>query len=107
MALLDKAVEPTTYRCAVVSQPELAQLRRVKDIVRRGRLQAIEPARLVLDGGVLDADPDTLYIDCSASASASASAITVPTLAAASRTQRLADEVQVERPGSDVARCGA
>lgn len=105
MALLDKAVEPTTYRCAVVSKPELAQLRRVKDIVRRGRLQAIEPARLVLDGGVLDADPDTLHID--RSASASASAITVPTLAAASRTQRLADEVQVERPGSDVARCGA
>lgn len=66
------AVEPTTYRCAVVSQPELAQLRRVTDIVRMGRLQAIEPTRLVLAEGTVQADPDTLYVDCSASA------ITVP-----------------------------
>ena len=69
---IDPAVQPSTYRCAVVSQPELAQLQRITDIVRLGRLQAIESTRLLLDQGTVEADPDTLYIDCSASA------ITVP-----------------------------
>ena len=67
---IDPAVQPSTYRCAVVSKPELAQLQRVTDIVRLGRLQAIEPTRLVLDKGSVDADPHTPYVDCSASASA-------------------------------------
>jgi hypothetical protein len=41
---------------------------RIADVVRLGRLQAIEPTRIVLDQGTLPANPDTLYIDCSASA---------------------------------------
>jgi hypothetical protein len=65
---IDKTVEPGTYRCAVVSQGELAELRRIKDIVRMGRVCAIEATRLVLDRGTLPADPDTLYVDCSAGA---------------------------------------
>jgi hypothetical protein len=65
---LDRAVEPTTFRCAVVSQGEVALLRDIADIVRLGRVQAIEPARLLLDLGSVVADPDTLYIDCSACA---------------------------------------
>ncbi|MCE4060821.1 hypothetical protein LXM60_11465 [Pandoraea sputorum] len=65
---IDPAVEPTVYRCALVSRGELAQLRKVGEIVRLGRLQAIEPSRIVLERGEFDADPDTLYIDCSASA---------------------------------------
>lgn len=65
---IDPAVEPTTYRCATVSQAELAQLRRIGDVVRMGHVRAIEPGRLVLDQGTMPADADTLYIDCSASA---------------------------------------
>jgi hypothetical protein len=65
---IDPAVEPRTYRCAVVSKGELAQLRRIDGIVRMGRLRAIEATRIVLDQGTLPADPDTLYIDCSAGA---------------------------------------
>jgi hypothetical protein len=65
---LDPAVQPTTFRCAVVSQGEAALLRGIRDIVRLGRVQAIEPTRLVLDQGSVPADPDTLYIDCSACA---------------------------------------
>jgi hypothetical protein len=61
-------VQPTTFRCAVVSQGEAALLRGIRDIVRLGRVQAIEPARLLLDLGSVVADPDTLYIDCSACA---------------------------------------
>jgi hypothetical protein len=65
---IDRSVHPSTYRCAVVSKPELAQLQRVTEIVRLGRLRSIESSRLVLDLGSLEADPDTLYVDCSASA---------------------------------------
>jgi hypothetical protein len=65
---LDPAVEPTLYRCAIVSQAELAQLRCITDVVRLGRVQALEPTRIVLEHGNVPADPDTLYVDCSASA---------------------------------------
>ena len=65
---LDPSVEPTTYRCGTVSRDEFALLRRVADVVRLGRLRVIEPTRIVLDQGALTADPDTLYVDCSASA---------------------------------------
>ena len=65
---LDPQAEPTTYRCGTVSRDELALLRRIGDVVRLGRLRAVEPTRIVLDHGSLPAEPDTLYIDCSASA---------------------------------------
>lgn len=65
---IDGDVEPTTYRCANISRAELEQLRRIKHIVRLGRLRAIERTEIVLDQGALPADPDTFYIDCSASA---------------------------------------
>ena len=65
---IDRTVQPTTYRCAVVSQTELAQLRRIEDIVRLGHVRSLEPTRIVLDRGAVPAEPDTLYIDCSASA---------------------------------------
>jgi hypothetical protein len=65
---LDPEVEPTTYRCGIVSRGELDLLRGITDVVRLGRLQAIEPARIVLDQGAVPADPDTLYVDCSAGA---------------------------------------
>jgi len=65
---LDPNVDPTTYRCCTVSRDELALLRTITDVVRLGRVRAIESTRLVLDQGSAPADPDTLYIDCSASA---------------------------------------
>ncbi|MDX2184549.1 MAG: hypothetical protein SFW08_11270, partial [Gemmatimonadaceae bacterium] len=65
---LDPAVTPQMYHCAVVSRSELALLRQVGDVVRLGRLQAAERDHLVLDGGTVPADPDTLYVDCSACA---------------------------------------
>jgi hypothetical protein len=63
----DPEVEPRAFRGAVLSRGELEQLRRIKDVVRLGRVNLIETNRVVLDDGTVDADPDTLYIDCSAS----------------------------------------
>ncbi|HEX2542737.1 MAG TPA: hypothetical protein VHM00_16830 [Caldimonas sp.] len=65
---IDPAIEPTAYRCANVSQGELAELRSIRDIVRRGHVRGIEPGRITLDQGAVDADPDTLYVDCTADA---------------------------------------
>jgi len=63
---LDPAVEPTMYRCATVSQDELASLRRIHDVVRLGRVVHIEADRIVLEEGSVPADPGQVYVDCSA-----------------------------------------
>ncbi|MEG1626175.1 FAD/NAD(P)-binding protein [Pseudomonas sp.] len=65
---IDETVEPTAFRGATVSQAELTALRRISDVVRLGRIQAIEPGCINLEKGSIAADPDALYIDCSASA---------------------------------------
>jgi hypothetical protein len=62
----DRDVEPRAYRAAVVSRGELDLLRQIKDVIRLGHVNTIEPNRIVLDDGTVEADPDTLYIDCSA-----------------------------------------
>jgi hypothetical protein len=64
----DRDVEPTAFRAAVLSRGELAELQRITDVVRLGRVTTIEPTRVHLVDGTVEADPDTLYIDCSASA---------------------------------------
>jgi hypothetical protein len=63
---IDANVRPTMYRCAIVSRPELEQLRRIKRIVRMGRVQRIEPGAMVLADGNFHIDGPALYIDCSA-----------------------------------------
>ncbi len=63
---VDEAIEPQMYRCAIVSHAELEQLRRIDDVVRMGHVTAIEPDRVVLDGGVLPIAGSALYIDCTA-----------------------------------------
>jgi hypothetical protein len=65
---LDPGIEPTLYRCATVTRPELEQLRRIRNVVRLGRVQRIEPGRIVLEQGGVPADPGWLYVDCSARA---------------------------------------
>ncbi len=65
---LDPGIEPTQYRCATVTRAELEQLRRIRHIVRLGRVQRIESERIVLEQGSVPADPGWLYVDCSARA---------------------------------------
>lgn len=63
---IDQRIEPTMFRCATVTQAELNQLRRIKNIVRMGRVRRIERDRIILDQGTLPANPDSLYVHCSA-----------------------------------------
>lgn len=63
---IDPTVRPAMYRCATVTRLELEQLRRVADVVRLGHLLAIEPGRMVLDGGTVALSGHELFIDCTA-----------------------------------------
>jgi hypothetical protein len=63
---LDERVRPSMYRCATVTQVELEQLRRIRNVIRRGRVKSLEPRQIVLEKGSLASDPGKLFVDCSA-----------------------------------------
>ncbi|MDA3039141.1 MAG: NAD(P)/FAD-dependent oxidoreductase [Actinomycetota bacterium] len=63
---IDPAVRPTMYRCATCTRAELDQLRRVRRVVRMGRVRRIEPDRVVLDEGEIPTTTRTLHVDCAA-----------------------------------------
>ncbi|WP_085338661.1 NAD(P)-binding protein [Aquidulcibacter paucihalophilus] len=68
MLRIDPHVRPTVHRYATVSTGEVAQLARIKNVIRKGRVSTISPTKVVLDGGEAHFGKDTLFIDCSASA---------------------------------------
>jgi hypothetical protein len=63
---LDPAVEPAMYRCATVSEAELARLRSIENVVRLGRVTHIGADRVELSGGSIPADRGQVHVDCSA-----------------------------------------
>lgn len=66
MSRTDNSVMPSMYRCAIVSDAELAQLKRVNKVVSMGHVHAVQRGKATLDGGVLNLPEDTLFINCSA-----------------------------------------
>lgn len=75
---LSDEVWPTMFRCATVSPHELHEMKRIKNIVRKGRVQSISPDEVVLEGGSYKPEPDTLYIDCTADGLAKTEGMPVP-----------------------------
>jgi hypothetical protein len=65
---IDRNVRPKMFHGATVSQAELVALRRIRNIVRMGRVQRLERDQIVLEGGSIPTSPNHLHIDCSASA---------------------------------------
>lgn len=59
-------VWPTMYRCATVTREEYKQLKRITGIVRLGRVQSVDAAEVVLDGGTIANSPSSLVVDCTA-----------------------------------------
>ena len=57
-------VKPTMYRCSTVTKAELEQLKRVKNIVRKGRVKSISNTEIVLEHGSIATSLETLHIDC-------------------------------------------
>ncbi|KAH6613069.1 pyridine nucleotide-disulfide oxidoreductase-domain-containing protein [Boeremia exigua] len=63
---IDKNVEPTMFRHAYLSSAEMDQLKRVKNIIRQGRMARIDPDKVTLEQGAYTPVPDTLFINCTA-----------------------------------------
>ena len=65
---VDRDRTPRMFHLATVAPGEVEVLRRVRDVVRLGRVRALEPGRVVLDDGEVPVAPGTLFVDCTASA---------------------------------------
>lgn len=65
---LDPDLAPTMFHGATISDPELAELRRVKNVIHKGRIKRIEQDQIIFEDGTLASDPNTLFVDCSAAA---------------------------------------
>lgn len=63
---VDTTVAPTMSRGAMVSEAEVALLRQIGDVVRRGHVRRIERDRIVFDGGWVPTGPGTLHVHCAA-----------------------------------------
>lgn len=64
---VDPKVAPTMLHGAILSEAELKLLRQIEDVVRLGRVRRIERDRILLDGGEVPTDADTLHVHCAAS----------------------------------------
>jgi hypothetical protein len=64
---LDEAVRPTMFHAATISRAEVAELRKITQIVRMGHVTAIDEHRIVLSEGGIETSPEHVHIDCSAS----------------------------------------
>lgn len=70
---LDKNVTPSMFHGATVSKLELEELRKIKNIIRKGRVSKIGLAEIHLDKGSIETSIDHIHIDCSATAIANIS----------------------------------
>ncbi len=60
---------PSMFHYATISTGEVAQLQRITQVIRMGRVHSIDGGGMTLAGGRVAIDAsDTLYIDCTASA---------------------------------------
>jgi hypothetical protein len=74
---IDPQVHPSVYHGAILSQAELAQLRRIHGIVRLGHVKSIDTSQIHLDHGSIPVPPGTLVVDCSAAGIPSLPAVPV------------------------------
>lgn len=68
MLRIDPAVTPTMFHYATISQGEVAALRQVTNVVRKGRVTALTATAIHLEEGTEPAVANALYVDCTASA---------------------------------------
>lgn len=65
---IDRERMPTMFHLATLSEAEVAVLRRIRDVVRLGRVTAIDAGGMQLQQGRVAVEPGALFIDCTASA---------------------------------------
>ncbi len=65
---LDPKVKPQMYHAATISLDELKQLRRIKNVIRKGRVKRISKNEIAFENSSIPTTENTLHIDCSARA---------------------------------------
>jgi hypothetical protein len=63
---LDARVWPSMIKGAMASEGEIAQLRRIDQIVRLGHVRRIDADRIVLEEGSIPTSPEHLHVHCAA-----------------------------------------
>ncbi len=63
---IDKSTIPRKWRCATVSPEELDQLRSVKNIIQKGRVDKITKDTIELKEGTVSYPERTLFVNCTA-----------------------------------------
>ncbi|MEL7311125.1 MAG: NAD(P)-binding protein [Pseudomonadota bacterium] len=65
---IDERVWPKMFHGATISRMELEEMRRIENVVRLGRVTALQPGRMILEDGEVETSDNELFIDCTASA---------------------------------------
>ena len=65
---IDKEVIPKMFHGATISQMEIEEMRRIKNVIRKGRVQRIEKDKIIFENESIPTTTDYVHIDCSASA---------------------------------------
>lgn len=65
---LDKNVTPTMFHGATVSQGEASQLRKIKNVIRHGRVEEIRPGEIQFKDKTVSIPRNAMFVDCSARA---------------------------------------
>ncbi len=65
---IDKQVTPKMFHGATVSELELEQLRRIQNVIRKGRVKRIEKDKIILEQGEIVSNRNQVFVDCSAAA---------------------------------------
>ena len=65
---IDKTVKPRMFHGATISQMELSEMRKIKKVVRKGKVKHIAQNQIVLEHGTIATSRQVVHVDCSASA---------------------------------------
>jgi hypothetical protein len=65
---IDKNIRPQMFHGATISQMELEELRKIKNVIRKGRVQAIEKDQIHFENESIPTSENNIHVDCSASA---------------------------------------
>lgn len=65
---LDPNVMPKMFHGATISKQELNEIRRIKQVVRLGRVVSVEKGQITFDKGTLPLPENQVLVDCTASA---------------------------------------
>ena len=63
---IDHTVKPKMFHGATISQMELAEMRKIKNVIRKGKVKHIVQDQIVLEHGTIPTSPRVVHVDCSA-----------------------------------------